>query len=401
MTDRLYYENPYLYSFDAVVVRSEKIENGCEIWLDRSAFYPTSGGQPYDFGTIGEKRVVNVEVRDGDVVHTIAGELGEGECVHCNIDAVRRRDHMQQHCGEHMLAYLVWKHFGGFTHGLHIGEEFSTIDVTMPNGETHLTDEQLVLLEEEWNEWIQQDEIVHCWFPDDKELAGLPLRKESSVKEHIRIVHIAPNEYVACGGTHPRRTGEVGCGRILDARPSRGKLRISFVCGMRAVRDNRKKTDQCLAAAEQLSTHWSGLAEEVRKLSEKASVLGTQVKTLQRETAYAQMEKMLPNAPLSGDGKRVVAADFANVDMAAVREAASDIAKKHDCYALASVQAEDGVMLTFVRGPLCTIPMGKLLSDTAKACNGKGGGRPDFAQGSAQNAKDALAFAVRTLVSAQ
>jgi len=397
MTERLYYEDPYLLKFEAKVTKAEKAENGQDIWLDRSAFYPTSGGQPYDFGTIGGKKVLNVEVREGDVVHTIEGELHEGDEVLCEIDPVRRKDHMQQHCGEHMLAYLVWKNYGGFTHGLHIGEEFSSIDVTMPDGEMHLSDEQLIALEEEWNEWIQRSEPVKCWFPSDEELAALPMRKDSSVKEHIRIVHIAPDEYVACGGTHPRSTGEIGCGRILDAKPSRGKMRLSFVCGMRAVRDNRKKTDQCLAAAELLSAQWTGLAGAVQRLIEKNAELTSQMRYLQRDTAVMQLEGAYSSAKNAPDGKKIVGMCFANMDMAAMREAAGAIAEKYDCYVLVASQNESGAVLSFVRGAGCSAAMGKLLSETAKANGGKGGGRPDFAQGSAENARAAIDFAVARL----
>jgi len=397
MTDRLYYDDPYLLSFDAKVVRAEMTENGQEIWLDRSAFYPTSGGQPYDEGTIGGKRVLNVEVRDGDVVHTVEGALAQGDTVHCEIEPKRRRDHMQQHCGEHMLAYLVWKNYGGFTHGLHIGEEFSSIDVTMPDGSMSLSDEQLIALEEEWNEWIERDEEVKCWFPDDEELASLPMRKESSVKEHIRIVYIAPDEYVACGGTHPRRTGEIGCGRILDAKPSRGKMRLSFICGMRAVRDNRKKTDQCLAAAELLSAQWADLSGAVERLNAKCAAMASQMRYMQRDMAAAQMEREYETAAEAADGRKAVAACFENMDMAAMREAAGMIAEKYDCYVLSAAQNENGAVLSFVRGPGCSIAMGRLLSETAKACGGKGGGRPDFAQGSAENAKAAAAYALEAI----
>lgn len=393
MTERLYYDDPYLLCFEARVCKTAACEGGQEIWLDRSAFYPTSGGQPYDTGTIGGRRVVNVEVREGDVVHTIEGELREGENVICRIDEARRKDHMQQHCAEHMLAFLIYKHYDGFTHGLHIGEEFSSIDVTMPDGRGHLTDGQIIALEEEWNEWIQRDEEVRCFFPSDEELAALPMRKESSVKEHIRIVHIAPDEYVACGGTHPARTGEIGCARILETRPSRGKMRVSFVCGMRAVRDNRRKSDQCLAAAQKLSANWEELAQSVDRINEKCAALSAKMHGMQRKMAAMQMEALLAKACLSQDGRPVLCAAFSDMDIAAAREAAGEIVGREDCYALIAAQGDDGAALCFVRGPHCTQEMGRLLNETARACGGKGGGRADFAQGFAPDANAALEFA--------
>lgn len=396
MTDRLYYEDPYLLSFDAAVTKAEPAGDGlCRVWLDRSAFYPTSGGQPYDLGTVAGLEITDIVVEDGDVVHTVRGTLREGESVHCEIDAERRRDHMQQHCGEHMLAFTVWKRYNGFTHGLHIGEEFSSIDVTMPDGSTSLPESELIAMEYEINSWIQRDEPVHCWFPDDEELAKLPMRKASSVKEHIRIVHIAPDEYCACGGTHPYRTGEVGCIRILDAKPARGKMRLTFLCGLRAVRDNRAKTDAALEAAKRLSTGWQELPDAVDKLNERCAALTAQLTHALRESAAAALRASLADAFVSAEGDRVLAKAFADMPVNALREAAGQIAEEENICVLCAVQNGAGALLVFVRGKNCVMNVGRLLSETAKACGGKGGGRPDFAQGSAENADLAVETAKR------
>ena len=403
VTERLYYDDPYLREFDAVVTRVDAQDGQTRIWLDRSAFYPTSGGQPYDFGSIAGHEILNVSVEDGDVVHTIRGELAEGERVHCSIDAARRRDHMQQHCGEHMLAHTVFARYQGFTPGLHIGEEFSTIDVTLPDGSTHIPEEELVSMEEEINAWIQRDEPVRCWFPDADELPSVPLRKASSVTEHVRIVHIFPDEYCACGGTHPRRTGEVGCIRILEARPSRGKVRISFVCGMRAVRDNRRKTDACLRAAELLSSSWEELPEAVRRLMDKAGALSAQLRSCKREAALARTAELLREAVLTADGRKAVAARLDGLDMETLREAASAIAAQGPVYALLASCPEPGTpaLAAFVRGEGCERPMGALLTETTRACGGKGGGRPDFAQGSFTDPDAALRCALSRLTGAE
>lgn len=395
MTERLYYSDPYLTEFDAVITKCIPDGEASLIYLDKSAFYPTSGGQPYDKGTIDSHEILDVYVDNGDVVHKISGSATEGDTVHCLIDKERRHDHMQQHCGEHMLANIIFTRYNGFIHGLHIGEDFSSIDVTMPDGRTKLTDEEINSIEDEINEWISRDEEVKCWFPDAEELASLPLRKPAGEYEHIRIVYIAPREYCACGGTHPRRTGEVGCMRILGTSPARGKMRVSFLCGKRAVIDNRLKSDAALKSAEELSCSWTELPEAVARLNERCAALTAEIRGLKREMLYSG----LMNAPsvMSSDGHPVISMLYKGADIEPLREAAGAVANEKDAYVLCASQNGESALTVFIRGISCSQPVGSLLSSVAKAFGGKGGGRADFAQGSVKEGKLALEAAVRQL----
>ena len=216
MTERLYYEDAYLWEFDGKVVAEKTEKDGRWIALDRSAFYPTSGGQPYDTGHPGAgggtRRVTDVEAdREGNVWHrTETLEIPVGSEVHGCIDGDRRTDHMEQHGGEHMLAGAIWEKLGGTTIGLHLGKEDSSIDVSLPDGRTHLTEEEITMLEDTVNDRIRQDAPIRCWFPGEEELAGLPLRKPPTVTAHVRIVAMGDFEMVACGGTHPASTGRIG-----------------------------------------------------------------------------------------------------------------------------------------------------------------------------------------------
>ena len=244
MTDRLYYDDAYLWKFEATVVSSREEKDCCWIELDRSAFYPTSGGQPYDTGTLswtdekGKEKAAEVSdvTVDGNgiVWHKTAECIPTGTKVAGTIDGERRTDHMEQHGGEHMLAGAVWEKLGGTTIGLHLGAETSTIDVSMPEGRTHLTGEEIRMLEETVNARIRLDAPIRCWFPDQEELERLPLRKPPTVREHVRVVAMGDFEMVACGGTHPSSTGRIGQLKILSAVPSKGKVRLTFVCGRRA-----------------------------------------------------------------------------------------------------------------------------------------------------------------------
>ena len=243
VTERLYYDDAYLWAFDAIVTT---VKNGTrpgewKVTLDRSAFYPTSGGQPFDTGTLtfgkAKARVTDVEADgDGEVWHTVDREIPAGTAVRGEIDGGRRTDHMEQHGGEHMLAGAIWEKLGGTTIGLHLGQNDSSIDVSMPEERTHLTEEEIFLLEDTVNARIRLDAPIRCWFPDAGELKKLPLRKPPTVSEHVRIVAMGDFEMVACGGTHPSSTGRIGMIKIISAIPAKGKVRVTFVCGGRAAK---------------------------------------------------------------------------------------------------------------------------------------------------------------------
>ncbi|MBR3504813.1 MAG: phosphoesterase [Clostridia bacterium] len=386
MTERLYYDQPYLTSFDAVVTDARPHGSGCAVSLDRSAFYPTSGGQPFDTGALNGLPVTDVFVDEaGEVWHSVEGALSPGDAVRGEIDWARRFDHMQQHAGEHMIAGSVWRQFGGTTIGLHLGAAFSTIDVTMPHGETHLTPDQIRAVEDDVNGEIQRDVPIRCWFPDEAELAALPLRKPPTVKEHVRVVAIGEREMVACGGTHPSSAGQIGLVKIIDARPSKGKTRLAFVCGMRAVRDYREKYDACTRAAALLSAQPAQLPKAVTRLNDAVAALEHEISQLRQAEALAQAPAIRERAEVIG-GYRVAAAKLGPLAMDGLRRLATELTRDEGAVALIAAEREGGYSLVFARGAAVNLDMGRLLREAASRCGGKGGGKPDFAQGSSPDA---------------
>ncbi len=386
MTDRLYYDQTYLKEFTARVTSVREKNGKTEVTLDRSAFYPTSGGQPYDTGTIGGCSVLDVIVDgEGEVWHTISSVLNEGDEVLCRIDWARRFDHMQQHAGEHMLAGAVYRHFGGNTIGLHLGTEISTIDITMPDGSTHFSPEQIELLEMDVNEQIQQNVPIRCWFPSEQELQALPLRKTPTVTEHVRIVAIGDKEMVACGGTHPANAGEIGLVKIVDARPSRGKLRLGFVCGMRAYKDYQKRMKVSDQAAAMFSAKVEQLPDMVMKMKLQMIELQREIAAVRREQALSQVEGLIVSAR-EYNGAKLVAGTLPSLRADALRELASGLIGRENVIALLTSPKEEGGYLTlFARSAQVECDMGKLLKRASQLCGGKGGGKSDFAQGSAPN----------------
>lgn len=392
MTQRLYYEQTYLKEFKAVVTNVHPHGESWAVSLDRSAFYPTSGGQPYDTGTLNGHAVSDVFVDDqGEVWHVIQAPLTPGEEVLGRIDWARRFDHMQQHAGEHMIAGAVWRQLGGSTIGLHLGADFSTIDVTMPHGETHLSDEQIRALEDDVNEQIQRDVPIRCWFPGEDELKSLPLRKPPTVQEHVRIVAIGDAEMVACGGTHPSTAGQIALVKIIGAHPSKGKLRLSFLCGNRAVQDYRRRYDICEESAQLLSAQIAQIPEGLARLNREIAELEREINRLRSENARRQLDELVRR---SGEvsGCRVIAARLDDLPMETLRRLANELTARERAVVLLAVPRENGEMLLFARSENVPFDMNALLRAAVSELGGKGGGRSDFAQGSVPGG-DALARA--------
>ncbi|MGN0753317.1 MAG: DHHA1 domain-containing protein [Aristaeellaceae bacterium] len=380
MTERLYYEDAYLTEFDAQVLACRPQGEVFEVLLDRSAFYPTSGGQPFDTGTLGSVRVVDVNVAGGEVWHTVTGPLTVGETVHGAIDWERRFDHMQQHAGDHMIAGALHRLMGGVTIGLHISREVSTIDVAMPGGAVHLSDADVRRIEWDVNEHIQRNVPIRCWFPEAAELAALPLRKPPTVSEHVRVVAIGEDEMVACGGTHPASAGEIGLVKIVSVTPARGKMRVAFLAGRRALADYFACHEAAHAASERLSTGVENLVNSVSALQEKLRAAEGELVQRKREQLVFQAQRMLAEADILPDGTRLIAR-FVEADAMLLRETASRLIERPGVIALLGARSGGQAVYVFGRSADGTMNMGQLLRDSARPLGGKGGGRPDFAQG--------------------
>ncbi|MBR3765177.1 MAG: hypothetical protein IKK57_11605 [Clostridia bacterium] len=397
MTHRLYYDAPYLTEFNARVLVSRPSGDAWEVLLNQSAFYPTSGGQPFDTGTLGAARVTDVNVTDGgEVWHTVTTPLTEGDVIHGRIDWPRRFDHMQQHAADHMIASALHRLLGGVTIGLHISADVSTIDVAMPGGVTRISEEDVRRIEADVNERVQRDVPIRCWFPDAQKLPLLPLRKPPTVEEHVRIVAIGDDEMVACGGTHPSTAGQLGLVKILSVTPARGKMRVCFVAGARALADYARCSQAAHGAAALLSTGVENLPAGVAALQERMKAAEYELNRLRREHLLAQAPQLLAEAEPLPDGTRLIAR-FVPADAALLRDLASRLIGEQGAAALLGAMHPDGqtALYVFARSADVALDAGALLRDAARPLGGKGGGRPDFAQGGGcpeilQAAADAL-----------
>ena len=273
MTERLYYQDCYLREFHARVIGTD----GNRVYLDRTAFYPTSGGQPFDLGTLGGIPVHEVIDEEDRIGHVMAAPLGAAE-VQGVIDWRRRYDHMQQHTGQHLLSAVLEELFQIRTVSFHLGTEVSTIDVDAAS----LTPEQLERVEERCAEVIAQARPVHITFEDAS--ATLDLRKASERTGTLRIVSIDTLDRSACGGTHVKTTAEIGAVLTGKSEKIRGTTRLEFVCGSRALR--RARSDHRLLAAigrtlsvppEQTPELLAGLIEKNKALEKTSQRLATEL----------------------------------------------------------------------------------------------------------------------------
>ncbi|MDD2428992.1 MAG: DHHA1 domain-containing protein [Eubacteriales bacterium] len=384
MTDRIYYVDAYQKQFDATATATRKDADGVWIALDRSAFYPTGGGQPHDTGTLRflERAVQVTDVladEENTIWHRVTTPIEKGTAVRGEIDWVRRWDHMQQHGGEHILAGSIWHLFQGITRGLHLGKESSTIDVKMPFGRLHLTQEERKQLEDLANERIMSDAPIRCWFPSQDELRTLPLRKEATVDHHVRVVAAGDFEMVPCGGTHPSSTGQLGMIKIVEIAPSRGSMRIQFVAGMRALQFFQTCMDAVHLSGAQLSASAVTLPQAVKKMMDANDALKKENTALKAEKAQVLAAELIAGAePLQG-GDILIKAVLPDADMNTLRDIALHAVKQSRVIVLLAAPSPDGTLVTFARAQDAKGDMALLLRQSGT----KGGGRADFARGKA------------------
>lgn len=383
MTERLYLQDPYLKSFRARLVELRELDGKPAAVLDKSAFYPEGGGQPGDRGTIGPARVLDTQERKGAVLHVLDQPLQTAD-YDAQIDWPRRFDHMQQHHGQHLLS-AAFDRLGAPTVSFHLGERTCTIDLDAPLARLDLLQAETLA-----NESIWRDLPVVARDFSAEERARLALRKEPVKGD--RVVVVEGVDASPCGGTHPARTGEVGCVAILRAqRWGEGKARIEFACGSRVVRLLREANEIVGQAAEALKSAPADLAAQAARTAAEAQARRKQAEALLVELAQHEASR------LRAKGDPVVARLDKGASFA--RAVAQAVSSEGGTALLGAV--EDGrAHLVFARPKGAQGPaLGALLKEALQTLGGKGGGGPDFAQGSGAPEKldEALAAAAAQL----
>ncbi len=397
MNERLYYEDAYRTSFVARVTERLTLEGQPAVRLDCSAFYPTSGGQPHDTGSLNGTAVVDVQVgAGGAVLHLLAEPLAEGtERVSGEIDWARRYDHMQQHSGQHLLSQVFYRELELETVSVHFGDVLNTLDLDGPP----LSAQQLAAVETAVNEMVWQDRPIRAYWVSDVEREKVPLRRAPAVEGATRIVEIDKFDWSACGGTHVRRTGEIGLVSLLRVEKHRGRSRVHFVCGRRALADAAERRGLLAETAGLLDSGVQDVPELVAKLQEASKRAERELNAQQEALVEYQARELLAGAETAA-GVRLVAQEMADADPALVQKIARALIAEPGVVALVGCARGGKGTVVFARSEDCSVHVGNLLRDTLREFGGGGGGRPDFAQGggvAAQKLRDVLESAAEAV----
>ena len=387
MTQRLYYAEPYLTDFTARVVERLKWEQQPAVVLDRTAFYPTGGGQPHDTGALDGVSVVDVIERetDGAVLHVLDEPL-EGDEVKGHVHWPRRFDLMQQHTGQHILSAAFVERLEANTVGFHLSDEYATIDIAQaPLSAADLRD-----VEARANALIFENRSVHAAFVSDADVPSLSLRKPLAHQGPVRIVDIPDFDSSACGGTHVRATGEVGLIKITRSERRGTETRIEFLCGGRALADYEAKNALVMALAQEFTVGYWELTDTVHRLVDELKDTRRELRRTRDALLDAEASVLWNEAEVLelGSGAttsrvHIVRAHFFERSLDDLKHLVQRLVVHQATVALLATEAPAGQTsyFTFARSDDLEIDMGRLVREACEAIGGRGGGRPGFAQG--------------------
>ena len=397
-TERLYYHDSRLLEFDARVIDVSTRDDGAvAVVLDRTAFYPTGGGQPNDTGMLGEARVIDcMDAEEEGVLHVIQGPTPEiGDTLHGKIDGLRRLDHMQQHTGQHILSAAFVKLFDAPTHSFRVLEHECEIDVELDNP----TAERIEAAVDLANQTIWEARPIEIRNVTSEQAVSLPLRKEPAREGELRVIEIENFDLTPCGGTHAKSTGEVGIIAVRGWERAKGLTRIQFVAGLRVLNDYRKANKTALDVAALFSAGRDDLPTLVSKLIDENKRLARRVRELDQIACRVEAEEMLKPANLGDRGSsptvregsnqstemRIITRIFTDRDGDSLKHLALALIAHPNVVALLGSRDAETARLVFARSADAAGDMNVLMRKACEVIDGRGGGKPDMAQGGGKN----------------
>ncbi len=376
MTDKLYYTDSHIRSFDATVISCTKSKNGYEIILDKTAFFPEGGGQVGDSGTLGGVTVFDTHEKNGEVVHYASSPLAVGSTVHGELDWEKRFSNMQAHSGEHILSGVVYSMYGYNNVGFHMGADGVIVDF-----DEYISPEELVEVERRVNELIYRDTAVTAYFPSTVELANLEYRSKLDLHENVRIVSIDGCDSCACCAPHVKRTGEVGILKILESSHRKNGVRLRMLAGKAAFDDYISKSNSVLQISALLSAKQEAVSDGVRRVLDERDRLKYELTGFKRSAIQSFAEK------ISFSSSNMVFF-YDNYDTEDLRFLCNLILPKCTgiCAAF-SGDDESGYKYVISSG---TVNLRDKAREINTAINGKGGGSSEMIQGTAKAKREAI-----------
>ncbi|HWN09274.1 MAG TPA: DHHA1 domain-containing protein [Pyrinomonadaceae bacterium] len=398
-TERLYYTDSHLVEFGARVSdKTERVSGWTAVTLDRTAFYPTGGGQPSDTGTLNGLRVVEcVDDDNNNVLHMIHGRAPEiGSAIMGRIDWPRRLDHIQQHTGQHILSQAFITLFNAPTRGFRVLDQICEIDVELANPSDAVIERAVELA----NNVVWEDRAISITTVGENEAGSLPLRKEPSREGPVRLIEIEGFDLTPCGGTHAYRTGEVGMIAVRSWERAKGLTRIEFLAGGRALADYRRANNSARSVAALFSSARDDAAKLAGRMVEENKDLHRRVRALEEIAARAEAEELVAQTSSTGSGAQVIVRVFENRDPESLKHLALALIAHPQTVALLGSRDQETARLVFAKSADSAGDMNALMREACAMLNGRGGGKPDLAQGGGHNVEkldDALSFAASSL----
>jgi len=378
VTSRIYYTDPYCRRFDAAVTRAFQHEGRPAVLLDRTAFYPSSGGQPFDIGTLSERgpsgsavNVLDTVDLDDEVVHVLSAPLAAGAAVHGEVDWDRRFDHMQQHTGQHVLSAAFDRLFDNRTVSFHMGAELSTIDLARD-----MSWEQIARAEAEANRIVWENREVAIRFVSPAEALALPLRKEPARTGDLRLIDVKDFDLSACGGTHVARTGAIGAIVVPALEKFKGGVRVTFACGGRALRVFHTLREAVSGSVRALSVLPHELPGAIERMQAEAKDLRRALKRFQESLAAHEAARLVG----AGGAGGVVVEALEGWDAAGLKMIASEITQ-HASAAVALFSSSSPFAVVVARSRDLSVDANAVLRALTERFGGRGGGKADLAQG--------------------
>jgi alanyl-tRNA synthetase len=377
MTKKLYLDDPYLKSCTSEVVKQTQVHSKPGIILNQTVFYPTSGGQPHDTGWINGVEVIDVlEDQNQQIIHLLEKPV-MGSQVTCEINWDRRFDHMQQHSGQHILSQVLLRTSHTNTISFHLGEQSLTIDID----QSGLTPETIFSAEQFANRIIFENRDIIDHMVSKSQINQFPIRKPPTVDDHIRILEIKDFDYSPCGGTHCSKSGEIGILKIRRYENYKGGTRIHFACGFRALKDYQEKTGLLKQISKSLSTAEADLAQNITKLKEDLKTLTGERNDLNKKLLDYEADWLFSEGKQQAN-IRLVKKIFKNRQLKEIKLLARKIVEKSpDTVILFGIKTHGNAQLLFQCTQELACDMVQLMETACSVIKGRGGGRPQQAQG--------------------
>lgn len=369
MTEKLYYQDPFLTEFSCTVIDCRKEKEQWAVILDQTAFYPEGGGQPADHGTLGQAQVLDVREKDGEILHFCDRKADIGEKVTGRIDWDRRFDFMQQHSGEHIISGILCKKFRCDNVGFHIGHDLVTIDFN-----AELSTDDVVFIEKLANQYIWEDHEIQISYPSPEELKEIDYRSKKELTGQVRIVSWPGADCCACCGTHVRRSGQVGTVKLLSCQKFRDGVRIEMAAGNRALNWINEISGQNTKISQLLSAKPNETAAAVERLQKDIFQLKGRVTELE-ERDFARLAE-----DYAGTGDVLIFQGAMGTD--SLRKLCGAVREK--CGGRCAVFAGSGENYQYAIGQDGGDLRGFVKELNAALC-GRGGGKPEFVQGSVRS----------------